>query len=375
MLSRAAFDAAAVAWVSVDGDLVGAILLLDPLRRDAPRTMRRLRTAGITRVVMLTGDRAEPAEQIAAVLGLDDVRARQTPADKVAAVRAERGRGVTVMVGDGVNDAPALAAATVGVAMGARGSTACSEAADIVLTTDRLDRLADAMVVARRSRRIAVQSAIAGMALSVVAMGFAAVGLLPPAWGALLQEFIDFTVIVNALRALRPSPGEAPPLPADTQGLIRSFSGEHDELRNDLSLLREAAGQIAVGDRVRAADSLRRVDDFVRNTFCRTSTPRTAALPRAGAPTGRLGGHRDDEQDARRDPPPGQSPARPCRHRRRRWRDHRRADRGPARLSVRPARAAGSALRRGGGELLLPAAGCRRGQLTSRCHHVNGIRP
>ena len=267
VLSRAAFDAAVVAWVSVDGELVGAILLLDPLRPDAPRTIRRLRTAGITRVVMLTGDRPEPAEQIGAVLGIDEVRARQTPADKVSRVRAEREAAVTVMVGDGVNDAPALAAATVGVAMGARGSTASSEAADIVLTTDRLDRLADAMVVARRARRIALQSAIAGMGLSVVAMGFAAVGLLPPAWGALLQELIDLTVIVNALRALRPSPGEAPPLPADTQGLIRRFSGEHDAMRNDLSLLRDAAGQIAVGDRVRAADSLRRVDDFVRNTL------------------------------------------------------------------------------------------------------------
>ena len=180
VLSRAAFDAAVVAWVSVDGELVGAILLLDPLRPDAPRTIRRLRTAGITRVVMLTGDRPEPAEQIGAVLGIDEVRARQTPADKVSRVRAEREAAVTVMVGDGVNDAPALAAATVGVAMGARGSTASSEAADIVLTTDRLDRLADAMVVARRARRIALQSAIAGMGLSVVAMGFAAVGLLPP---------------------------------------------------------------------------------------------------------------------------------------------------------------------------------------------------
>jgi heavy metal translocating P-type ATPase len=267
VLSRAALDAAVVAWVGVDGELVGAILLLDPLRPDAPRTIRRLRMAGITRVVMLTGDRPEPAEQIGAVLGIDEVRARQTPADKVSGVRAEREAAVTVMVGDGVNDAPALAAATVGVAMGARGSTASSEAADIVLTTDRLDRLADAMVVARRARRIALQSAIAGMGLSVLAMGVAAVGLLPPAWGALLQELIDLTVIVNALRALRPSPGESPAIPADTQGLIRRFSSEHDAMRNDLSLLRDAAGQIAVGDRVRAADSLRRVDDFVRNTL------------------------------------------------------------------------------------------------------------
>lgn len=102
------------------------------------------------------------------------------PCGKVAAVRAERGRAVTVMVGDGVNDAPALAAADIGVAMGARGATASSEAADVVLTTDRVDRLADAVAIAVRSRRIAVQSALGGMALSLAAMAAAACGVLPP---------------------------------------------------------------------------------------------------------------------------------------------------------------------------------------------------
>ena len=127
---------------------------------------------------MLTGDRAEPAREVATVLGLDEVYAEQTPADKVAAVRAEQDRAVTVMVGDGVNDAPALAAATVGVAMGARGATASSEAADIVLTTDRVDRLADAMDIARWSRRIAVQSAVVGMGLSLAAMADRRAGLV-----------------------------------------------------------------------------------------------------------------------------------------------------------------------------------------------------
>jgi heavy metal translocating P-type ATPase len=203
VLSRAGLDGAVVAWVRVDGQLAGAILLADPLRSDAPRTLRRLRAAGITRVVMLTGDRPAPARQIGTVLGLDDVAAQQSPVDKVARVRAESELAVTVMVGDGVNDAPALAAADVGIAMGARGSTASSEAADIVLTTDRLDRLADAMLIARRSRRIAIESSVVGMGLSLVAMGFAAVGWLPPAAGALLQEAIDLAVILNALRALR----------------------------------------------------------------------------------------------------------------------------------------------------------------------------
>jgi heavy metal translocating P-type ATPase len=266
-LSRAMFDAAVVAWVSVDGQLVGAILLLDPVRPDAPRTIRRLRTAGINRMVMLTGDRPAPAKQIGAVLGIDEVRAEQTPADKVSRVRAEREKAVTIMVGDGVNDAPALAAANVGVAMGARGSTASSEAADIVLTTDRLDRLADAMLVARRSRRIALQSALTGMVLSIVAMGFAAAGWLAPAVGALLQEAIDLTVILNALRALRAGAGESPALTADTQALIRRFSAEHEMMRDDLSLLRDTAHQLAVGERISALASLRRADDFVQRTL------------------------------------------------------------------------------------------------------------
>jgi heavy metal translocating P-type ATPase len=266
-LARATFDGAAVAWVRVDGGLAGAILLTDPLRPDAPRTIRRLRAAGITRVVMLTGDRSAPAEQLATVLGVDEVRARQTPADKVARVRAERSTAATLMVGDGVNDAPALAAATVGVAMGVRGSTASSEAADIVLTTDRLDRLADAMLVVRHSRRIALQSALTGMVLSFVAMGFAAAGQLPAAWGALLQEGIDLVVILNALRALRPGAGATRALNPVTGSLIRRFAAEHDVMREDLSLLRDTAHLLAVGERVAALTFLRRTDEFVQQTL------------------------------------------------------------------------------------------------------------
>ena len=181
VLNGAHLDTAAIAWVSIDGAPAGAVLLRHPLRRHAPRTVRRLRAAGLNRLVMLTGDRAEPAREIATVLGLDEVYAEQSPADKVAAVRAERDRAVTVMVGDGVNDAPAPAAATVGVAMGARGATASSQAADVVLTTDRLDRVANAMDIAGWSRRIAVQSAVVGMSLSLAAMAIAALGWLPPA--------------------------------------------------------------------------------------------------------------------------------------------------------------------------------------------------
>ncbi|MEE6178427.1 heavy metal translocating P-type ATPase [Mycobacterium sp. 050134] len=244
-LNRALLDSAAIAWVRIDGRPAGAVLLRDPLRRHAPRTVRRLRSAGLNRLVMLTGDRAEPAREVGAVLGLDEVYAGQTPADKVAAVRAEKDRAVTVMVGDGVNDAPALAAASVGVAMGARGTTASSEAADIVLTTDRLERLADAMDIARWSRRIAVQSAVVGMGLSLAAMAVAALGWLPPAVGALLQEGIDVAVIGNALRALRGNPAVEVDLPPRTEEMLRRFDAEHDELRDAVGVLRDAADRLA----------------------------------------------------------------------------------------------------------------------------------
>ena len=152
---------------------------------------------------MVTGDREENAQTVGAVIGVDDVFAERTPAEKVEAVRLEKRAGNTIMVGDGINDAPALALADVGVAVGARGATASSEAADVVLTVDRLDRLGEALVIARRSRRIALESVVVGMGLSLGAMVVAAFGYLPPVWGALLQELIDVAVILNALRALR----------------------------------------------------------------------------------------------------------------------------------------------------------------------------
>jgi soluble P-type ATPase len=257
VLDRARLDGAAVAWITVDGDLAGAVVLRDPLRRDASRTVRRLRAAGLNRLVMLTGDRAAPAREVGTVLGLDEVRANQTPADKVAAVQAEGERAATVMVGDGVNDAPALAAATVGVAMGARGATASSEAADVVLTADRLDRVADAMEIARRARRIAVQSAMVGMALSLAAMAFAAIGWLPPAVGALLQEGIDVAVILNALRALGGGRAAATRLGSEADTLVRRFAGEHERLADAFPVLRRAAGLLVGGPTPEALDALR----------------------------------------------------------------------------------------------------------------------
>jgi soluble P-type ATPase len=262
-VNRARLDSAALVWVSIDGEPHGAILLRDPLRRQAPRTMRRMREAGFTRLVMLTGDRVEPAREVATVLGLDEVYAQQTPADKVASVRAEGERAVTVMVGDGLNDAPALAAATVGVAMGARGATASSEAADIVLTIDRLDRLADAMEIARWSRRIAVQSAVVGMSLSLLAMAVAALGYLPPAAGALLQEGIDVAVILNAMRALRGNPSTRLTLSSDTEMLLHRFSAEHDELRDKIGLIRDSADRLAERADAAALQAVREVHSLL----------------------------------------------------------------------------------------------------------------
>jgi P-type E1-E2 ATPase len=189
-------------FVGVDGRLAGALLLTDPVRPDTPRTVHALRDAGIEQVVMVTGDHADVAERVGAVLGVDRVLAERAPADKADAVRAERAGGPVLMVGDGINDAPALAAADVGVAMGARGATASSQAADVVLVVDRLDRLVEALGIAQRARRIAVQSVLAGMGLSVAAMAVAAAGLLGPVAGAVVQEAIDVAVILNALRAL-----------------------------------------------------------------------------------------------------------------------------------------------------------------------------
>ncbi|MGC5015723.1 heavy metal translocating P-type ATPase [Streptosporangium sp. DT93] len=261
--ARAALDGAMTVWVGVDGETAGVILLRDAVRPDAARTLRRLRTAGIERVVMLTGDRAEVAESVGTVLGVDQVLAEQSPADKVRAVRQEAARAVSVMVGDGINDAPALAAADVGVAMGARGSAASTQAADVVLTTDRLDRLADAMDVARRSRRIAVQSAGAGMALSLLAMIVAAAGALPPAPGALLQEVIDVAVILNALRALRPGRGTRTVVDAPTESLLRRFETEHSSLRPPLEMIRESADEMAGASPQEALGRLREVHAFL----------------------------------------------------------------------------------------------------------------
>ncbi|MBK5116583.1 MAG: HAD-IC family P-type ATPase, partial [Thermoleophilia bacterium] len=156
-------------------------------------------------LLLVTGDDRPVAEGVAAAAGLTEVEAECTPERKLEVVASERdrGEGAVVMVGDGINDAPALAMADVGIAMGARGATAASESADAVLTIDRVDRVGDAIRIGRRSLRVARQGIVAGMGLSGIAMGFAAFGFLTPVAGALLQEVIDVGVILNALRVLR----------------------------------------------------------------------------------------------------------------------------------------------------------------------------
>jgi heavy metal translocating P-type ATPase len=189
--------------VAVDGVIAGIILLRDQLRDDARSTLDALRAAGIERIVLASGDMDRIAQIVGRSLGVDEILGDLTPDGKVAAVRREAAARPVMMVGDGVNDAPALAAAAVGVAMGARGAAASSEAANVVLLVDELYPLATALNIARRARAIALQSVIVGLGLSIAGMIVAAFGYLPPVQGALLQEAIDVAVILNALRALR----------------------------------------------------------------------------------------------------------------------------------------------------------------------------
>lgn len=195
--------------LAVDGRMAGLLIMADPVRDGARDLIDRLRHHGIRRIVLATGDRADVAERVTEGLGLDAVHADLTPDRKVDLVQAERVHGPVMMVGDGVNDAPALAVANVGVAMGARGAAASAEAADVVLLVDRIDRIAPGIEIARGARRIAVQSVIVGIGLSVMGMAAAALGYLSPVQGALLQEVIDVAAILNALRVLRLSPRSA----------------------------------------------------------------------------------------------------------------------------------------------------------------------
>jgi heavy metal translocating P-type ATPase len=242
---RAALDDALSVYVSVGGEGAGVILLEDRIRPDAPRMVRALREVGIERIVLVTGDRADAGHSVGRVVGVDEVIADCKPEDKLEVITAESRTAPTIMVGDGVNDAPALAAAGVGVAIAARGATASSEAADVVLTVDRVDALADAVLIARRSKRIALQAVGVGMGLSLVAMAAAALGFLPPAVGALLQEGIDLLAIGIALRAVLPATLHSITLTAEDEALGRRLREEHDGTQVVVEQIRETADALS----------------------------------------------------------------------------------------------------------------------------------
>ncbi len=230
-------------FIAVDDEVVAAASFDDVIRPDAAGTVRSLRKLGVKRIAMATGDHPVVAQSVGLAVGVDRVLAECTPKEKVDALGDMREEGVTAMVGDGINDAPALATADVGVAMGARGATASSEAADVVIMVDRLQRLVTGIEIAQRSRRIALQSVVIGMGLSLVAMVAAAFGLLPPIAGALIQEVIDVIAILNALRALtgdRPLAG-APQLSAD---LSRQLRADHVALMPKLQVISDAADRV-----------------------------------------------------------------------------------------------------------------------------------
>ena len=189
------------AFVAIDGRLAGTIEFADRIRHQVPALLQRLSVLGVTDTVMLTGDREAPAEAIAAQAGIRSVRANLLPTDKVAAVRDLTQRhGVVLMVGDGINDAPALAAATVGVALGAHGTAVSAEAADVVLLVDDIARVGDAIAISRRMRRVVLQSIGVGLGVSFALMVVASFGHITPAAGAVMQEALDAAVILNALR-------------------------------------------------------------------------------------------------------------------------------------------------------------------------------
>jgi heavy metal translocating P-type ATPase len=205
-------------YVAIDGRFAGALLASDRLRDNARATLERLDALGVHQTMMLTGDAQATADHIAAELGITRVRADCLPGDKVQEVAGIAERPV-IMVGDGVNDAPVLAAADVGIAMGAKGATAASESASAVILVDDISRTAKAVEIGRDTVRIALQSIWLGIIVSVALMIVAAFGVIPATVGALLQEVVDLATILAALRAIggrldAKAPAPAAPVPA-----------------------------------------------------------------------------------------------------------------------------------------------------------------
>lgn len=191
--------------VEADDELIGVIGLKDPIRPESRAMVSALRASGVKRIALVTGDREETAQEVADAVGITEVHSKISSEGKleIARLARETTSGTVIVVGDGINDAPALAAADVGVAMGARGASAASEAADVVIVEDSIDRLTQAIRIAHSSRRKALQAAGLGMGLAFLGMLAGAFGLLTPSEGAIAQELIDVIAILWALTALR----------------------------------------------------------------------------------------------------------------------------------------------------------------------------
>ncbi len=188
------------ALVAIDGELAGIISFVDEIRPETKKTLSKLKQLGIKHMLMVTGDNKATANKIAKQLGIDQVEAEALPADKLRAVEAVPNKPVG-FVGDGVNDAPVLTASDVGIALGARGSTAASESADVVIMVDNIEQVATGVQIAKRTFFIAKQSILTGIFLSVILMFIFATGKFKPVYGAAIQEVVDVVVILNALRA------------------------------------------------------------------------------------------------------------------------------------------------------------------------------
>jgi heavy metal translocating P-type ATPase len=194
-------DGKTVAYVGIDGKLAGMLVFEDRIRPEAQLLVKRLSELGIRQTVMLTGDAPETANSVARQIGIEDARARLHPEDKLAAIAEMSKSHRTMMVGDGINDAPALAAANVGVAMGGYGAGIATDAADIVITVENVERVADVVEIGRKMTSVAKQGIFFGIGASVVLMVVASFGGFPPTVGAVLQEVVDLAAILNALRA------------------------------------------------------------------------------------------------------------------------------------------------------------------------------
>lgn len=212
---RASLNAGEVAaYVTVNGVYAGTVILADEIRKGAPALVAWLREHQVQRTVILSGDASETVAQVANTLGITEHHAELLPADKVRIMRG-LSPGPTLMVGDGVNDAPVLATADVGIAMAGSGETAAGEAADAVILNDRISSVAEAMSISSHTLRVALQAIWIGIIMSLVLMMIATTGVIPAVVGALLQEIIDLVAIVYALRTLKPRPPAIRPLPRD----------------------------------------------------------------------------------------------------------------------------------------------------------------